>query len=216
MTVHGLNKRILTGLALLALAPLPGLAQVAATPVTAPTGAPAPADEDGPISTKANRVSAQMLAVPTMLDAPAEDFDRVAWCHGILSGHMDIAERIGDDDPSMRTIGKNYLKTYEAALTLSKDGQAPEGQKRASAWQKKGFEQWGTVRAAIKEKQAGAYMNWMLPAECEKASVRISGHPNLFAEMQDEKEAALIGATLKRGPQSTDKPRAAAKSKKKS
>jgi hypothetical protein len=214
MTFQAMTARVFgaSALGLIMLSGGPAMAQDAAiatkpAPAAAPAATPVP-DEDGPIATKGKRIAGQILPVPLIEEAPANDFERVAWCYGILSGHMDIAERIGDNDPEIRAIGKSYLKTYEAALTLSTEGQTTEGHKRASEWQKTGFQSWATVRAATKDKQGGAYMNWMLPADCEKASVRISGRPNLFAEMQDEKEAALIGATLKRGPQSASKPKA--------
>ena len=153
--------------------------------------------QDEPISTNAKRLSQQILPTPLIVDAPKGDFERVAWCHGALTGHMEIADRIEEKDEVMKTIGLNYLKTYEAALTLSSDGQTDDGKARAEAERLKALQSWDRVRTANKDKQTGAYLNWSLPGDCERAAVAISGHPDLFKEMQDEHEAKVISDTLK-------------------
>jgi hypothetical protein len=157
------------------------------------------AAQDEAISTRSKRIAQQIVSVPMLADAPASDFERVAWCHGILSGHMEIAERIKDEDPVMRTIGKSYLKTYEAALSLSEAGKTDAGRALGEKARMAGNKSWDEARAADIARQTGAYLNWSLPGDCERATLAISGHPDLFAEMADEDEAQIINKTLASG-----------------
>jgi len=161
----------------------------------------APATEnDAPVATNVTGLRQQMLDTPILADAPADDFHRVAWCHGILSGHMDLAERLVDVAPAsdmMRAIGRSYLRAYEAALTLSEEGQSEKGHQSAEAARQKGFDGWEGARTADKDMAIGAYMNWSLPGDCERAAIALSGHPDLFKEMQTDDEAKIIAETLK-------------------
>ncbi|MFP1129882.1 hypothetical protein [Asticcacaulis sp. W401b] len=156
--------------------------------------------DDGPIATNVTGIKEQVVRTPVIADAPADDFNRVAWCHGILSGHMDLAERISDVEPlsqEMEKIGASYLRAYEAALTLSKKGEAPEGRKSAEAAREQGFNGWEEARKAPKGQAAGAYVNWSLPGDCERATKALSGHPDIFKEMQTEEEAKIIAEAMK-------------------
>lgn len=159
----------------------------------------APVD-DAPVATNVTGLRQQMIDTPMLADAPEDDFHRVAWCHGILSGHMDLAERLVDVEPAsdmMRAIGRSYLRSYEAALTLSEDGQSEKGHQTAEAARQKGFDGWEGARLADKDMAIGAYMNWSLPGDCERAAIALSGRPELFKEMQTEAEAKIIAETLK-------------------
>lgn len=167
--------------------------------------APQATQEDGPIAANVSGIKDQLVHTPVIAEAPADDFNRVAWCHGILSGHMDLAQRIADKEPlsdEMEKIGASYLRAYEAALTLSKKGETPEGRKSAEAAREKGFDGWAEARGytqagADKGKAIGAYINWSLPGDCERAAKTLSGHPDLFKEMQTEEESKLIAEALK-------------------
>jgi len=136
---------------------------------------------------------ADTINVPTLQDAPKSDFERVAWCHGILSGDMQLADIINPlepKDPQIQTIGVSYLRAYEAALTLS------AGHALAEKARLRGFNAWAQARKAEIHKAAWVYDNWQLPGDCEHAAVRLSGHPNLFAEMATEDEAKTINEVL--------------------
>jgi hypothetical protein len=142
------------------------------------------------------------LHTPTIDDAPKGDFERVAWCHGILSGDMELAEVIGPlepVDPRIQTIGRSYLRAYEAALTLSSDGKSKNGRAIAEKARQRGYDAWAAARTAEIRKAAYAYDSWQLPGDCEHAAVRISGHPNLFAEMATDEEAVAINEALNSG-----------------
>ncbi|MFT4091276.1 MAG: hypothetical protein QM645_11130 [Asticcacaulis sp.] len=176
---------------------LPSIALLAAPLLAVPAHAQ---DNDAPVATNVTGLRQQMIDTPILADAPADDFHRVAWCHGILSGHMDLAERLTDVEPAsdmMRAIGRSYLRSYEAALTLSEEGKTEKGHQTAETARQKGFDGWEGARMADKDMAIGAYMNWSLPGDCERAAVALSGRPNLFKEMQTDEEAKIIAETLK-------------------
>ncbi len=135
------------------------------------------------------------IHVPTIQDAPKGDFERVAWCHGILSGDMQLADKINPlepKDPQIEIIGVSYLRAYEAALTLSAQGKTAAGHALAEKARLKGFNEWDEARKVELKKAAWVYDNWQLPGDCEHAAIRLSGHPNLFAEMATDEETKTI------------------------
>lgn len=161
-----------------------------AKPAAAAPAAPPALNSDGTLHT------------PTIDDAPKGDFERVAWCHGILSGDMELAEIIAPLEPvdeRIQTIGRSYLRAYEAALTLSSEGKSASGRATAEMARQRGYNAWAHARTAEIRKAAYAYDSWQLPGDCEHAAVRISGHPNLFAELATDAEAAVISETLNSG-----------------
>jgi hypothetical protein len=142
------------------------------------------------------------LHMPVLTDAPTDDFERVAWCHGVLSGDMELAELINPvlpTDDQLQLIGTSYLRAYEAALTLSGKGKSAAEHKKAEDARDFGYNEWAAARKAPLKDAAGLYVNWQLPGECEKAAVRLSGHPNLFAEMATDDEAEAIQAVMTSG-----------------
>jgi hypothetical protein len=144
----------------------------ASAPATAPTGSPEDYIPQG---------------------APSDDFAFVAWCHGVLSGHMELAEQVKDilpiDDVQQR-IGSAYLRGYEEALAKAPEGKSPEGQKRAEEAQSTGFHNWDQARAADKQLAADTYLGWQLPGRCEHAAVRVSKNPDLFKMAPEAGEIA--------------------------
>ncbi len=139
---------------------------------------------------------------PMIDDAPADDYQRVAWCHGILSGDMELAEQIGSLEPvdeRIQTIGRSYLRAYEAALTLSGRGKSEAAHAIAEQARRRGYDSWKGARDAEIHKAAYAYDTWQLPGDCEHAAIRLSGHPNLFAEMATDEEAEAVTAALNSG-----------------
>ena len=139
---------------------------------------------------------------PMIEDAPSDDYQRVAWCHGILSGDMELAEKIGSLEPvdeRIQTIGRSYLRAYEAALTLSGKGKSEAAHTVAEQARQRGYNGWKGARDAEIHKAAYAYDTWQLPGDCEHAAVRLSGHANLFAEMATDEEAEAVTAALNSG-----------------
>ncbi|MBW8881219.1 MAG: hypothetical protein JF615_07300, partial [Asticcacaulis sp.] len=115
------------------------------------------------------------LHIPTIRDAPADDYQRVAWCHGVLTGDMELAEQIAPLEPvddGIQAIGRSYLRAYEAALTLSGKGKSEDGHAQADKARQAGYDGWTEVRKAEIKQAAYAYDTWQLPGECEHAAVR--------------------------------------------
>lgn len=142
------------------------------------------------------------LHAPNLDDAPKDDFLRVAWCHGVLSGNMEVAELVDSVmpvDDQIQMIGMSYLRAYEAALTLSGKGKDEAQHKKAEEVRDFGYNEWAATRSAPTKEAAMAYANWQLPGDCEHAAVRLSGHPNLFAEMATEDELDAIALALNSG-----------------
>lgn len=169
---------------------------------TAASASSSSATSSAPATTASDKNDADTLHVPTIADAPSDDFQRVAWCHGILSGDMQLAEIIDPLEPkdeNIQTIGRSYLRAYEAALTLSGQGKTAAGHALAEKARQKGFDEWAQVRKAEIHKMAWTYDNWQLPGDCEHAAVRLSGHPDLFAEMATADETKAINAALNSG-----------------
>jgi len=172
--------------------------KLAAKPVAAAVTTPAPT---GPAVTGRNPDGT--LHSPNITDAPNDDFLRVAWCHGVLSGDMELAEIISSiypEDHDLRLIGDSYLRAYEAALTLSGKGKSDAQHQAAEDARQFGYDEWKAAREDANLKEAAyAYASWQLPGECEHAAVAISGHPNLFAEMATDDEMTAIAAALNSG-----------------
>ncbi|ESQ76042.1 hypothetical protein [Asticcacaulis sp. AC402] len=142
------------------------------------------------------------IHAPVIADAPTDDYQRVAWCHGVLSGNMELAQQVDSVlpvDETLLTIGRSYLRAYEAALTLSGKGGTPAGHAEAETARQLGYDGWKGARASDLKKAAGAHTTWQLPGDCEHAAVRLSGHPNLFAEMSTDAELDAIERVLTSG-----------------
>jgi len=172
---------------------------VATAPATLPVATP-----DSPAVTGRNADGT--IHEPDLSDAPNDDFLRVAWCHGVLSGHMELSEIIssvypeGSEGKALRTIGTSYLRAYEAALTLSGKGKSDSDHQEAEDIRQFGYNEWAAARDdADLAEAAYAYNSWSLPGDCEHAAVRLSGHPNLFAEMATDDEVDAISAALNSG-----------------
>ncbi len=142
------------------------------------------------------------LRAPSIDDAPKDDYQRVAWCHGVLKGDMELAEIVDSVlpvDKDIQAIGQSYLRSYEAALTLSGKGATPATHLLAEKARQTGYDSWSVIREAPIPQAANAYVTWQLPGDCEHAAVRLSGHPNLFAEMSTDAELDATERALKSG-----------------
>jgi len=137
---------------------------------------------DAPVSTVSASVVAPVELQPA--GAPTDDFAFVAWCHGVLSGHMEIAERVQSIlpmDEVQQKIGKAYIKGYEQALALAPQGGQAGERERAKAARESGFRNWDKARAAELQIAADTYLGWQLPGKCEHAAKRIAGRDDLFS-----------------------------------
>ena len=147
-----------------------------------------PPTDDGPVATQRStpRIPAGPPVDPTNLPipagAPSDDFGLVAWCHGALRGHMELAETIGELDEEQQTIGREYLRGYDLALAAAPQAKASGGAAEAAVARKTGYDSWESARTSgNRETQRYTYLGWQLPGRCEHAAKRISNNPNLFS-----------------------------------
>lgn len=151
---------------------------------------PAPAESDAPVATQRSTprvppgpaIDVNNLPVPA--GAPSDDFGLVAWCHGALRGHMELAKVVDEQDEELDTIGREYLKTYEQALAAAPQGRTPDGEKVATAAREAGYGSWSAARGSgNKETQRYTYLGWQLPGRCEHAAKRLTGGPGPSAAL---------------------------------
>jgi hypothetical protein len=111
--------------------------------------------------------------LPIPAGAPSDDFGLVAWCHGALRGHMELAAQINEVDQDQEAIGREYLKSYEVALTAAQ-GRTPDGARVAEAARETGYNSWANARTSPnREVQKFTYLGWQLPGRCEHAAKRL-------------------------------------------
>ena len=166
-----------------------------------------PSAYEGPVATQRQtpRIPTGPAVDPTNLPipagAPSDDFGLVAWCHGALRGHMELAERINESDEEQQSIGREYLKGYDLALAAASEGKTASGQSAAASARKAGYDSWESARTSgNRETQRYTYLGWQLPGRCEHAAKRISNNPNLFSS------ALTTPTATTDGPQPTPPP----------
>jgi hypothetical protein len=129
--------------------------------------------------------------------APSDDFAFVAWCDGVLSGHMDLAAHLSDVlplDDVQQTIGHDYLRAYAQAMATSPESKTAEGKKRAEAARLDGWSRWEAARnTPDKNLAVNTYLAYQLPGRCEHAAERLSHNPKLFARAPSVDEVAAMG-----------------------
>jgi hypothetical protein len=141
--------------------------------------------QDAPMANApAVQIPVPAVAAPSA-PPPETDFELVAWCHGVLSGHMQLAERVQEVEPLdevQQRIGNVYLRGYEEALGASPDAKMADGESRATAARAAGLGNW---RPAMESPDlrlaADTYLAWQLPGRCEHAAKRLAGRDDLFA-----------------------------------
>ncbi len=136
-------------------------APMAVAPAQAPPGAPLPAAPPP----------------PGLEGAPADDFGRVAWCHGLLSGHMALARHIESVQPlnaEKQQVGMSYLRTFVEALSAAPEGATPDAQGRAQRLRQTAYDRWKPARAGDVAAAADLYAEFQLPAECNAAATRLA------------------------------------------
>jgi hypothetical protein len=157
------------------------------------TAAPPAAQTDGPVSTAPrplNMYTAPLLNpvrlnpddLPLPKDAPADDFGLVSWCHGALTGHLDLYHLVKPalseagyvQDEAMIEAGRYYLKLYsnviDAALAVRKD---PEMSERSLQLREQGYGIWAAAASADVELRKDTFLGWQLPGRCEHAARRL-------------------------------------------
>jgi len=129
--------------------------------------------------------------------APKDDYNFVAWCHGVLTGHMALAERIQSVlplDEVQQKIGKSYLKGYEEALATGRRGRSAAELDAADAIRAAARANWTTAMKADIQLGADTYLAWQLPGRCEHAAKRVAGRQDLFRMIATPVDDESVGA----------------------
>jgi len=130
---------------------------------------------------------------PTSSGAPADDYGFVAWCHGALSGHMEMRELVReeldalspgppDDDILQRAAGEEYLELYTRALRAAENASPTTLQNQARTASARGYAMWSEAKTADPRNRMWAYLMWELPGQCEVAATRLEERSSLFGE----------------------------------
>jgi len=173
-------------LALLLAAQAADDAPISTSPAARP--APQPAAPPGPAQSGA-REPGRAADIPA--SAPTDDYGFVAWCHGALSGHMELYERVkpeldkvspGQDDKPMNQAGREYLALYAKALKAAEAASPTNIHNRGVQANAAGYRIWAAARTAEPRTQMWSYLMWELPPRCEIAAKRLEERSTLFGQ----------------------------------
>jgi hypothetical protein len=125
--------------------------------------------------------------------APTDDYGFVAWCHGALSGHMELRELVkdeldalspgpSDDDARQKEAGDQYLALYTRALRAAEKASPTALEQRGRAAAAGGYGMWSSSRNAEPRNRMWSYLNWELPGRCETVAKTLEERSSLFGE----------------------------------
>lgn len=168
---------------------------------------------DAPVATQRStpRIPAGPAIDPTNLPipvgAPSDDYGLVAWCHGALRGHMELATQINETDEEQDAIGREYLKTYEVALAAAPQSRTTEGARTAAEARDTGYASWAPARTSTnRETQKFTYLGWQLPGRCEHAAKRLSTNGDLLGAALARPAVSVQPVETREPPQPTGDP----------
>ena len=169
------------------------LALLAVDQAAEPAAAAAPATPDG------------VADLPWPVGAPRDDYGLVSWCHGALSGYLDLHDQVMPEvtriestyRPPGRSLAEDLkvyadmqkqsrkdLKAFERAIEAAEKASIrPLGPIGAAAI-KKGQAVWAGAPNLTKARLAQEWMSWSLPVRCGPTAERL------------EKNAKLLGAAF--------------------
>lgn len=203
----------------LAIAATPAFAQELV--VTQPAARPAP--NPAPVaSTALGRDAERAVAAPDPTDdadvvpkgAPSDDYEFVGWCQGILSGHMELFGRV---KPELDVISKrwntldqdekDYVQQRAAGVTAqglfsramrAAESAAPrEIRAQGQLAITDGVNMWNQINNVDKQSQAYSWLNWGLPARCERIATQLESRSTLAAAVMRNPTGAVPTATPK-------------------
>jgi hypothetical protein len=174
---------------LAALLALALFAQDAAAQTPAAAPATPPASTEGPVPP----------------GAPEDDYGLVAWCHGALSGHMQLYKQVKptldtlQNDPKVQgggvspgattaqmdeqqmAAGREYLALYTRAIKAAETAN-PRIRTRGEQARAKGAGIWAPASNAVDPKTTmWSWLMWELPGRCETAAKRLEERSLLLA-----------------------------------
>jgi hypothetical protein len=221
-----LPGRLCVLLAATALAAQPVMAQElirtrpAAPAATLATPQPAPAAVVAPMAASAAQPSPVSNTPASGADelpqgAPADDYEFLGWCTGILTGHMQLYFRVKPEldaigkrwntvesdarqQAEQQAAGKELLAQFRHAMgTVEAASPSPISFRGQTAVQK-GLATWSNVEKQDKQNQAYSWMNFGLPGRCEnKAAELEKSGGKIKAVAMTTPAAAPAGVTVR-------------------
>ena len=146
---------------------------------------------------------------PYPADAPQDEYEFVAWCAGILTGHMALYDQV---EPTLQQISKRWNSEERDAATnaakqkagrdiLSQFADAMRAAEGASAAAiapnglraiAKGRAKWAAVDGVDANTRAYSWMNWGLPGRCEATAAKLKSRSTLMgAALRDNSATAI-------------------------
>lgn len=130
--------------------------------------------------------------------APADDYEFVAWCSGILSGHMELFGRVKPeldviskrwntleqdqkDYAQQRQAGLQAQTVFARAMRAAEAASPREINSRGQTAITSGVNMWKDINAIDATNQAYSWLNWGLPARCEKIAASLEQRSTLAA-----------------------------------
>ena len=181
---------LFSSLALLASDP----ATSALTQGSAPPAAQAPVSTGVSADAQANADAVAAGEDPFPTGAPTDDYGLMAWCYGVLSGHLSLYDkmlpevrRIEGEFPDTRTPlakvmdgyrvqheeGRKILAHYGRALDIEEATGKTGGVERTEAVSR-GKNAWRGSDTAEPRQLAQLWMSWALPDRCQATAARIA------------------------------------------
>ncbi len=160
--------------------------------------------------------------------APKDDYGLVAWCHGALSGQVELDPIVEKDMDSLEGKAKaaqrkasdvaiakehrRYLALYEKALLAAEKASPVAIHQKGVEAELQGYKIWGPTRNKAPIWRMVDWGNWEVPPACEKAAKRLYDHASLFGEALKSEAAASAPAAPEAAPADAppaDQPKAA-------
>jgi len=130
--------------------------------------------------------------------APKDDYGLVAWCHGALSGQVELDPIVEKDmdaiegkakaaqrkasDAAIAKEHRRYLALYEQALLAAEKASPVAIHQNGVDAELQGYKIWGPTRNKAPIWRMVDWGNWEVPPACEKAAKRLYDHASLFGE----------------------------------
>ena len=164
-------------------------------PIAASTPGAPPLDAPPPTGKEPTRDELES-ALPD--GAPKDDYGLVAWCHGALSGQIELdplvekdmdsiegkakAAQRKADDVAIAKEHRRYLALYEKALSAAEKASPTAIHQKGVEAELQGYKIWGPTRNKAPIWRMVDWGNWEVPPACEKAAKRLYDRATLFGE----------------------------------
>ena len=165
---------------------------------SAPAPAPAPAPE--------------VVEAPFPNGAPQDDYGLVSWCHGALTGYLNLSDQVMPEVTRIETAyrapgrtlaedlkvyadlqkqGRQDLKLFARAMQAAEKASLRPIAPRGAASIKKGLATWAAAPNLPKARLAQEWMSWTLPARCQTTATHLEKNAKLMAATFDTTEPAV-------------------------